>query len=43
MVIVKVESVEDERGILENKWKLRRKEVWIEEDLIFKERKIIWK
>lgn len=43
MVIVKVKSVEEKRGILENKWKLRRKEVWIEEDLIFKERKIVWK
>lgn len=43
MVIVKVKSEESRRKILENKGKLRGKEVWIEEDQTFKERKMKWK
>lgn len=43
MVIVKVKSDESRRKILENKRKLRGKEVWIEKDQTFKERKMKWK
>lgn len=40
MVIVKLKSEESRRKILENKRKLRGKEIWIEEDQIFKEMEI---
>lgn len=43
MVIVKLKSEESRRRILENKRKLRGKEIWIEEDQTFKERKMKWK
>lgn len=43
MVIVKLKSEESRRKILENKRKLRGKEIWIEEDQTFKERKMKWK
>lgn len=40
MVIVKLKSEESRRKILKNKRKLRGKEIWIEEDQIFKEMEI---
>lgn len=40
MVIVKIITEENRRKILENKKKLRRKDVWLEEDQTFKERKM---
>lgn len=40
MVTVKLKSEESRRKILENKRKLRGKEIWIEEDQIFKEMEI---
>lgn len=42
MLIVKVRSEENKRKILENKRKLKGRNVWIEEDLTFKERKMRW-
>lgn len=43
MVIVKLKLEESRRKILENKRKLRGKEIWIEKDQIFKEREMKWK
>lgn len=40
MVIVKIITEENRRKILENKKKLRKKDVWLEEDQTFKERKM---
>lgn len=42
MIIIKVKKEEDKRKILENKGRLRGREVWVEEDLTFKERKMNW-
>lgn len=42
MVIVKLKTEESRRKILENKKKVRGKEIWIE-DQIFKEREMKWK
>lgn len=43
MVIVEIITEENRRKILENKKKLRRKDVWLEEDQTFKERKMKWR
>lgn len=43
MVIANLKSEEKKSIILENKWKLRDKEVWMDEDLTFKEKNIVWK
>lgn len=43
MVIVKLNSEGDKKKILTNKDKLKGKEIWIEEDQTFKERKIRWR
>lgn len=40
MVIVKLRKEDSKRRILENNGKLKGREVWIEEDLTFRERKI---
>ncbi|XP_032688392.1 golgin subfamily A member 6-like protein 6 [Odontomachus brunneus] len=42
MVIVRMTSEEVKRRILESKWKLKGKDVWIEEDLTWEERRIRW-
>lgn len=39
MVIANLKSEEEKSIILENKWKLREKEVWIAEDLTFKKKR----
>lgn len=43
MVLVRLKTEEDKRKILENKRKIKKKEIWIEEDLTFGERKMKWK
>jgi len=43
MVIVKIGSEEEKKGIMQNKWRLKGEEVWIEEDLTWEERKVRWK
>lgn len=43
MVIVRLKSEEDKKKILENERKLKGKEIWIEEDQTFKERKMKWR
>jgi len=43
IVIIKVESEKEKRGIMQNKWRLRGVEVWIEEDLTWEKRKVRWK
>lgn len=43
MLVVKVQSEWMKRNILMNKWKLKGREVWIEEDLTWEERRIKWK
>lgn len=43
MVLVKLESEEERKKILENKRKLKGKEIRIEEDLTFRERKMKWR
>lgn len=42
MMKITLKTEEMKRKILENKRRLRGKEVWIEEDLTFRERKIKW-
>lgn len=43
MIVVRVSSEEMKRRIMENKEKLRREKIWIEEDLTFQERRMKWK
>jgi len=43
ILIVKVSSKEKKRRILQNKWKLKGEEMWIEEDLTWEERRMKWK
>lgn len=43
MVLVKLKTEEDRRKVLENKKKIKGKEIWIEEDLTYGERKMKWK
>jgi len=43
IVIVKVGSEEEKKGIMQSKRKLRGEEVWIEEDLTWEERRVRWK
>ncbi|KMQ84813.1 hypothetical protein RF55_17072 [Lasius niger] len=43
MVLVKLESEEDRKNILENKRKLKGKEIRIEKDLTFREIKMKWR
>jgi len=43
MVIVKMATKEAKREIMANKWRLRGKEIWIEEDLTWEERRINWR
>lgn len=40
MVVVRVDSEEERKEILRNKWRLRGETVWIEEDITWEERKI---
>lgn len=42
LVTVKVRSKENKRKIRENKGKLKGRDIWIEEDLTFRARKIRW-
>lgn len=42
MMIITLKTEKMKRKILKNKRRLRGKEVWIEEDLTFRERKIKW-
>lgn len=42
MMVVTMKSKEMKRKVLESKRRLRGKEMWIEEDLTFRERKIKW-
>jgi len=43
ILIVKMDSEEEKRKILQNKWRLKGEEVWIEKDLTWQERNIRWK
>ncbi|KYN10055.1 hypothetical protein ALC57_17744 [Trachymyrmex cornetzi] len=40
MGVVTLGGVEDKGKILKNKWKLKGRDIWIEEDLTWKERKM---
>ncbi|KYN18579.1 hypothetical protein ALC57_09108 [Trachymyrmex cornetzi] len=42
MGVVTLGGVEDKGKILKNKWKLKGRDIWIEEDLAWKERKMRW-
>lgn len=42
LLIVKVGSEEEKRRVMQNKWKLKGGDIWIEEDLTWEERKIKW-
>lgn len=42
MLIVEIENEKEKRGIMENKRKLRGQEIWIEDDLTWKERRAKW-
>ncbi|XP_018369775.1 PREDICTED: uncharacterized protein LOC108765514 [Trachymyrmex cornetzi] len=42
MVMVMLGSVENKGKIIRNKWKLKGRDIWIEEDLTWKERKMRW-
>lgn len=39
MVIVSMKTEENKRRVMENKWKLKGREIWIGEDRTFRERK----
>jgi len=41
--IVRVESEDEKTRIMQNKWKLKGGELWIEDDLTWEERRIKWK
>jgi len=43
MVIVKMATKEAKREVMVNKWRLKGKEIWIEEDLTWEERRINWR
>lgn len=43
LVVVKLKSEEARKKILENKSRLKGREIWIEEDQTFREWKIKWK
>jgi len=43
MVIVKMATKEAKREVMVNKWRLKGKEIWIEEDLTWEERRISWR
>ncbi|KYN16543.1 hypothetical protein ALC57_11204 [Trachymyrmex cornetzi] len=40
MVVVTLGSVEDKGRIMSNKWRMKGRDIWIEEDLTWKERKM---
>jgi len=41
--MIRVGSEEERRRILQNEWKLKREEVWIEENLTWEEKRIKWR
>jgi len=41
--IVRVENEDEKAKIMQNKWKLKGGELWIEDDLTWEERRIKWK
>lgn len=43
MIIVKVGSEGEKRKVMENKWKLRGEEIWIDNDLTWEERRVRWR
>ena len=40
MVVITLENLKDKGNIIRNKWKLKERNVWIEEDLTWQERKM---
>lgn len=42
MILVKIASEKEKRGVLENKEELRGGDIWIEKDLTWKERTGKW-
>jgi len=43
MIVMRIENEEIKRSILRNKWKLKKGDIWIEENLTWEERRIKWK
>lgn len=40
MVVITLENLKDKGNIIRNKWKLKERNIWIEEDLTWQERKM---
>lgn len=43
LVVIKVGSEEEKSRIMQNKWKLKGSEIWLNDDLTWEERRVRWK
>lgn len=43
MAVVKVKREREKRNIMNNKWRLRGEEIWLEDDLTWTERRANWR
>lgn len=43
MTVVKVDCEEEKKKVMENKWKLKGEELWIDNDLTWEERRVRWR